>query len=453
MPNDTDPQSASANPACCVSTARHAAHHKCPFGALAHFTVGERSWCAFHLPLETDEGEPTPKATWTDEEVNDLMLKPLGALLQEATKASSKLDLSFVHFPRMLLLRDLPKSESEERPFHSIRFDRAVFHKEVFFQLNFGFDVSFMHTRFKARADFRRSQFAFAVFFMHATFDDIAQFMNVPFAGSVNLVQATFKKSADFTDATFGDEVSINGASFGGNFVFHATGPKSQAKGITRLHAQRVQFQSEAKFSNRDFFGETNFRDSTFALAPDFHGCALHHATYFPGSSGFLDVASPLAASRYRTLFHGMGSVRAHDDEAMFFALQQRTLRRSLKWHDPLRLVSWIYDAASGYGQSIARPLLMLLAAQLVFGSAYLLLGAIHLNSVDRALGPASAFTWQQVFRPFAVWLDPIDRWPRSKLADVSAAWPFVLATAHTLFSALCISFLALGTRWRFRRW
>ena len=110
-------------------------------------------------------------------------------------------------------------------------------------------------------------------------------------------------------------------------------------------------------------------------------------------------------------------------------------------------------DIRTDYGQSIARPLIMFALVQLLFCSMYLLLGAQHLDGISRAVGPALAFGWQQVLRPFSVWADAVERWPRRDLADVRAAWPFVLGTAQTLVSALCLYFLALGTRWRFRRW
>ena len=122
-------------------------------------------------------------------------------------------------------------------------------------------------------------------------------------------------------------------------------------------------------------------------------------------------------------------------------------------WYEPLRAVSWVYDKASDYGQSIARPLVLFISTQLLFGLVYFGLGACHQGALEGVAGAAAVFTGQQVFRPFFVWTDSIDKWPRGQLAAATAWWPFVLATVQTLVSILAIYFLALGTRWRFRRW
>lgn len=453
---EADPSSGSGNddpPNCALSTLKEARNRACPFESARHFEADGKRWCAFHMPVEASDGTPTAKATWTHDELNEFMLTPIGELLKEAASGSAALDLSFSHFPKMALLKSSPAPSIAEGPGCSIKFDHAVFHDAVFFQLRFGPSTSFHHTRFKARADFRGSVFVHDAYLWNAVFDDIAQFMGVVFFRSLNMGTIVFNKSADFTDATFGDGITMHNAKFHGDLIFAATGPKAELKGITQLLARRAEFLGEARFMNRDFFGVTDFRESTFAKAPDFHGCLLHQATSFPRRAAFQDIESPEAASRYRTLFQAMGNVRDHENEAMFFALQQETLRRSMKWYEPLRAVSWVYDKASDYGQSIARPLVLFISTQLLFGLVYFGLGACHQGALEGVAGAAAVFTGQQVFRPFFVWTDSIDKWPRGQLAAATAWWPFVLATVQTLVSILAIYFLALGTRWRFRRW
>ena len=93
-------------------------------------------------------------------------------------------------------------------------------------------------------------------------------------------------------------------------------------------------FSSRVNFDNRFFTGTTNFRGATFRTVPHFYGCNLHQETFFPGFENFIDTSSEDAFQAYRVLKLTMENLRNRVDEGSFFALEQRSLRKSMPWRE-----------------------------------------------------------------------------------------------------------------------
>jgi len=438
---------AEAGPVCAVHLSEVRRGQPCQFPHLPLFEFEGKHWCAFHLPT----GNGSPKDKWTPEELQAHLHGQLARAVGVAAEKKTSLDLSDAVFPENLLLDG---TQGPGRPV-SIKFERTVFSKALFFRsFRLGAGTMFQDVHFEGRADFRGVLFERSAAFFEVTFGDIAQFMGVKIPGEALFYNTKFMKEADFSGAEIADDLRLDGAHFVEKADFSAPLESKGSILLAGVFARDTRFDGEVTFRNRTFGGEVDFSSATFGVAPEFHGCKLHQATRFGGPKAFPDTRSSAAAARYRTLAHAMGDMRAHDEEAMFFTLQHRALRRSRPIYDPIRVFSAWYDALSSYGQSLARPLALLATANAAAFLAYAGL-AFH-----RGAGPlhsaqlGALFAFQQLFRPLGIWIKLEEpTWPFGALGGRGDAIVLLLGTLQPIVTAAALYLLALGIRWRFRRW
>ena len=198
----------------------------------------------------------------------------------------------------------------------------------------------------------------------------------------------------------------------------------------------------------------TDFRGTRFEKAPRFEGCTLHQHTIFSKDTKFKDTKSDGAAQAYRTLKLAMENHRARQEEAMFYALEQKRLRAAENrdmslWEATL---SWLYEKAANYGRSSQRPFWLLVALTVLFWGIYAIVASPGIGP-DRALDlgliwESAGFSVQQVVLPFWAWRlgAPPDWWPHGWLALR------VIAGFQSVFSVILLALVILAIRWRFRR-
>ena len=145
-----------------------------------------------------------------------------------------------------------------------------------------------------------------------------------------------------------------------------------------------------------------------------------------------------------------MESARARREEAIFYSLEQRSLRnRKEEMAGFERFASLAYDATTRYGQSLSRPIWWLfgLGVTFAFGYAWSLnpvfapCAGIHLPYILSGL----EYSVAQIVNPFGVWR--YDYHPPG--TDLKASASFALKLLATLESILTTAFLALFLRWR----
>jgi hypothetical protein len=202
-------------------------------------------------------------------------------------------------------------------------------------------------------ADFSMSNLMGDITFLNFKFDSHAVFKECWFGGLCKFDDAIFHAIGDYSKARFG-----RGASWAGK------------ADMPHLVFDRACFRSSARFTNREFSGPLSCRQTVFAIAPDFHGCKFHQDTSFKDAL-FLDDKNPEAAAAYRTLKLAMESARAKDEEALFYALEQRSWRRNMKGGPMTWAFSWLYDLGSNYGRSIGKPIIWLAASFIFFALLY----------------------------------------------------------------------------------
>ena len=453
-----------------------------------------KDWCVWHLPLGCG-GAESPKSHWDDARIEAFNERVLD--LVDQVKASDKpLNLWGVVFPGPV---DFRRYAGEENALPGVWFDggmfggRALFSKCAFSgiasfdrttfrdgahfdKVTFGGLALFSDATFCTPALFDRATFAVlarfdrarlsrgarfvravlhAALFAGATFGDEARFDEATFSGyQSSFLWARFKGLAVFRYAVFSGHVSFQEATFDGDALFNGDPTGEGRVRAADMFPATVEFRSanfggRANFTNRRFLSATDFRDATFQVAPEFHDAVLSQNTRFAGTR-FLDRKGTEyvdAAMAYRTLKLAMESLRARDEEALFYGYEQQSLRASKDTARSVKLFSWLYEKTAMYGQSFVRPVVWLLVIFAVFSLVYL--ATLHSGSTiawedgERAL----RFALQQVFQPFGAFRGSLRQ-------SATAPVPLGLALVAALHSLLTFAFLALfllALRRRFR--
>jgi hypothetical protein len=209
---------------------------------------------------------------------------------------------------------------------------------------------------------------------------------------------------------------------------------------------------------NREFLGRADFSGCTCKVAPEFHGTKIHEAIVFPSERYFLDTSSQRAPSAYRTLKLRMENARARNEEAMFFALEQRSRRSVPGMMSRMgRAASWAYDKSLRYGQSFGRALLWLGGAWLLFGVAFAIWESPPRSwcvcdwhgPVLGVLGHGLTFSLAQIANPFGIW-----RATEASLQCITSftRWLQWAATAESIICAAFVALVILALRWQFKR-
>ena len=421
-------------------------------------------WCEFHLPLKG------VKAKWNEAQIKVFNEKIFG-FIDKAKKDGKTADLSGVVFPGPISFdryadksNDLPGVRFFGALFNGdARFEGATFRGDAGFEgatfrgdagfegATFGGDAGFDETTFSGAAQFHRVTFRGIAWFREATFGGIAWFHEATFGGLAWFHEATFSSVAGFGGATFSGDAAFHGATFSDIAQFHGAtfGGDAGFEGATfsddanfsgsssppgdsflRVTFAGVNFNGQARFTNRHFLESTDFGGGLFKKAPEFHNCSLHQDTNFDGRQ-FEDHSSE-AVRAYRTLKLAMEKVRSWTERARFFAYEQQSLRAHPDTPHWVKLFSRLYEITANYGQSCMRPVAWFAGTFAVFFLVYLAFKAkVPITWAD--IGDVARFGLQQIFRPFQAFS------PTHK-----DSIPLILALLAALHSVLNFSFLTL---------
>ena len=384
-----------------------------------------------------------------------------------------------------------------------------------FEQAQFGRTADFFGARFIGRALFDGVQCLSDIGFYKSAFVRRLSVNDATFYGKVNLEGITdgdpivsspqsIRLLANGTD----DAPGLTGT------LDAAGGPSgSSFRSLPKILSRRTQFFENASFSNRDLLSPSSFRGASFFERAQFYGSDVHASVNFHGTefrralsynpqrlpkypeallklrylgetsgsyAGFLkafrldrlkrrtedftaDAYFDSLETTFRTLKQMMEDRRDRVREGEFFnyELRARRKRNDVPWWE--RAASFIYWAISDYGNSIFRPLAVMLLLYVGLSLTYYALGD-HVNVLAPGrLSPAHlysafGFAWNNVFSPFSV-LDPQrfsggDPWAHDLVFSADEAADFrikVLGTLQSLLT-LTLAFLAgLAGRRRFQ--
>jgi hypothetical protein len=440
------------------------------------FPFAGKQWCQFHLPVKKD-GERSKKAEWESDEIKEFNRAVFEAL-ERPRPEEEHADLSGVVFPGSINFskdahgnpRTLPPVLFFNAVFHAqawfrgatfegiARFDEVTFHGDAQFRgATFGGDAwfeaatfkgtaGFDGARFKRIAGFDRAKFKSHAEFEGAIFKILALFGGAIFGGDTIFKGATFEANAQFYKATFKYPTHFDGGIVRGDAYFSCeVSPKEEnADAFREISFAGREFHGEVKFTNRRFLDKTSFKGTVFNIAPEFHNCVLHENTDF-SDPNFRDTKSDHAARAYRTLKLAMERVRARQEEADFYALEQKSLREQEATPWRAKAISFLYDWTSKYGRSAWRPFWLWLTVQAAFFGVYW--GCPESPVVAGRVPEVLRFTLAQAARPFMA-LSPGSGGGNGELSAGIA----LLAGLHSFLSLSLLALLLLALRWRFRR-
>lgn len=253
----------------------------------------------------------------------------------------------------------------------------AKFYRWVDFNnIKVSHDVNLTNSEFLNEVNFKNSKFYEKFDFDYVKLR-IVNFTNSQFDKEFNFHNTTFSDKAKFTDVTFGKEADFSSS---GTLLNEIRGGFS----FKEINFNKVVFLGGVDFTNRIFTEKTSFRNSIFYKSPNFHDAELHQNTDFGGIRFKKSCYSGESSARdFRTLKLAMEDKRARQEELLFFACEQKSLRyekiKDLKdlslWRGRFTLVdiafSYLYEAVTDYGTSYLRPLAWLGVILLGFGLIY----------------------------------------------------------------------------------
>lgn len=275
--------------------------------------------------------------------------------------------------------------------------------------------------------------------FERATFDGMSWFEAATFHGNAEFEGAVFSGPAEFMNVRF-----CRSASFGVSSPYAENdNPKASSFGLVNF--SNATFGGEAKFENRQFLKSASFEACIFTKAPIFHSCKLPQGTTFPPRTNFKDVTSKDAVQAYRTLKLSMETVRARQEESMFYALEQQARRNQPNTPRSEQLISHLYEWTADFGESFVRPLVWLLLVTELFAFLYASMMTTYFpQGMPGYDGASLRFAIEQIVRPFGAWTSSSEA-SMVTVFPQPPGLPFSLKLLSTVQSLANVSFLGLS--------
>jgi hypothetical protein len=368
----------------------------------------------------------------------------------ESIRSSDSIKLDRAQFHGMATLASL---QSER----SVSLEHARFYKQMSAFIATGQRINLDNIECRDVAAFElQSRPVSATTIRNATFLKGVDFRRSTLEGNFLFDDTAVAESARFDYVHFGGRASFEQCQFGGQAWFIGLDETSGARGncFHDVSFARSVFRDRAVFINRHLKSPASFRDCYFSKAPEFHGADIHQSVQFPGENHFTDTISEGAAPAYRTLKLAMEKNRARQEEAMFFALELKSLRQTpgkMRWWD--RWASYVYEKVARYGQSFSRPLAWLAVSWFIFALIYAVWMSAPIywgEPLDGdVIGHGMTLSLEQVFSPFGIWKKSLDELCKvTKHVNILQ----LVATVQSLVSVGFVALFVLGLRWRFKR-
>jgi uncharacterized protein YjbI with pentapeptide repeats len=392
-------------------------------------------------------------------------------------------------------------------------FSEATFSEHAQFdRAQFGDAVDFFGVRFIGRALFDHAECLDDIGFYKAAFVRRLSMNDAVVYGRMNLEGITdgdpiaqAPQAIHLAEARDGEA-----RTYKGTLDASSGPPASSFRSLPKLLARRAVFHEDANISNRDLLSPSTLERARFYHRARFHGSDVHasvnmHATRFIDALGFKPSRLPaypeallrlrfLAESgetgfaawkkgylksrierrrvdytpdgyfdgleaSFRTLKQMMEDRRDRVREGDFFNLELRSRRKrsDVPWWE--RVASGVYWLISDYGNSIFRPLIVMVLLYAGLAFAYYALGQSHgENAPGDHLVSAFTFSLQNVFAPFSV-LDAgkfsaADRWTNALVFSGDPGFSLIvrgIAAFQSLLTLLLAFLAGLAGRRRFQ--
>ncbi len=429
---------------------------------------GDKKFCVFHHPLrEKSKSSVTLMkliSQWNAEQNEKSFVMP--------KVQCANLEFTGVVFKSNIYLQDA-------HIFGKCNFSYSEFNNSAYFQgTNFYNETYFENVKFKGKCHFKYTIFNIYTSFDDSSFDRGADFESGHFQKS-SFENCKFQHEINFKNATFNKQVKFNKTEFDGKTIFINTKFKSQesifldVKFWDVVYFQRSIFSGITIFQEAHFGLEVNFDKVVFDFGPDmsetyfFYAPSFHDATLGQGvdfrEAHFVDKTSRHAPSCYRTLKLAMNKVSNKRQEAIFYGLEQQSLRKQRDTPISIKFYSYLYQLFSNYGQSVSRPFYSIITLYILFISIYSII-KFPMNKIFEYLSKGAPdfldkvasmikFTTINITSPFKVWTNNnyiVDVFG-PELAKNNEVTINIIATFQSIFSLSLITLFILALRRAFK--
>lgn len=262
----------------------------------------------------------------------------------------------------------------EDTHFNYAFFDFGLFNNRTDFSPKFIREATFTSSYFKMKPNFKRINFE-SVNFSYCLFDDGVNFLDCSVDKRLLLNGAIFEGKADFSRSRLECETDLKRTNFKDDLDFSYS-----------IFKERVNF-SETKFE-----GYSSFKETTFEKLPYVHGIEINGFLEFFGATWPKPQESddPVEdMGSYAQIKRQMERLNRHDQEILFFKEELKCRAESLKrkaseeikgkmWLPKLRNKHYrqsrfieLYEYHADCGESIAKPLNLLLITFVLFTGLY----------------------------------------------------------------------------------
>lgn len=456
------------------------------------FDYDDKKWCKFHNPDQN---------VWENTSSIVHFNKTIELILKSAIeKKEDIVDFSYTKFPKGF---EIPQAlYTACRSDIRISFKNCEFFGKIIFKsdtINIDFtnailyesvifidctlkDSSFNNTNFHSKTIFTnctmdstvfyKTQFREAVLFYWTTFCSLIDtnkktvFESTTFCNDATFTNTVFPPDGIFKDVIFKKEVdfSYQGSPYPARVFAFLTNLQNTTETYFSNHSEEKPIKeiwgisfvnckfNSSTFENRIFTAKTDFSSSVFYKAPLFHGCKFHQHTIFPEQKNFKETSSMEAAHAYRTIYLEMINLKSRDYVNMFYALMQKSERNSGTQPRSIRVASWLYEKTTTYGQSILKPIVLLIILTFFFGVVYALLTSPYYDlssSINwNIVGNSMDTSIQQIVKPFSYYTESL-----AEKNTIQHPIIFKIATLIQSISSLSlIALLLLSLRWKFKK-
>jgi Pentapeptide repeats (9 copies) len=211
---------------------------------------------------------------------------------------------------------------------------------------------------FHMGANFRQTTFRGSATFNCANFNQ-----NTTFNSESNFEDSIFESAASFTRANFGRNALFHSAQFGSAADF------VQAQFFGPCEFVGCTFEGRSDYGSASFLTAVHFNSSKFSTStPEFRGCEIEKTRLKFGEQSAFRIAEQednevQKLSFIKRLADQLGQV---EQSLRFNALELSTKRRIKGKISTSKVITWVYEKASKYGQSVGRPLAVYLALLIV---------------------------------------------------------------------------------------
>lgn len=253
------------------------------------------------------------------------------------------------------------------------------------------------------------------------------------------------------------ENVSLNlkGAKFAASVVVEG-GSYDVARFTDAKFEEWIQFKSckvsDAIFNRADFSRGWFFQDVEFNRPPEFFGASMDRqhteiagCSFERAGSFFGATATSADVARFRSLRTHFSKCKDIHLESEFYALEQRAMRLVKSGSIFDQTLSFFYDATSGYGSSIGRPIALFFTQILIFSGLYSLFGsATHGRSV---LGQwwALGLSLQNSFNPLVLFSEKGAVMPND-------LFTYLMSLGQAVMAVIFVALFLVALRARFRK-